>query len=454
MSAKSPHVQVRLNMRESSDKVFLSFFKSTIIIALPGVILNSLLHFLQAIEVNKDFPLIDLTWYIFGFLVYLALQSTMVGVDVTKSLIIFYIIIATSIGTLLAIGTIIGFAFEENIFGSSNENSFAKGKGFGWWTGLFLVYLICECAARLKYMKIFGSQRTKREYVWYAAKSAIGVTLFWFIQTFLSLIVVNVSFSNSSSHNRWPIILYCAITLTIIRNISLNSLGTAFIARLSDHFYLEDVEMMELRTDQMLLTQLSIISSYSSLWYLFTKTYFSDWNWVLSGILTYQFILLFMDIFLVTYIRKKMISLLKGELIAWFAVGARAAMNFIFPFHKYENLNDSNNSNWNINIIWCITYLIGPILLLSLLWLRIYKIWSYDNVENYWDFDEFTIDLKSFFNKNIKQKSTNSNIKQRNRLMIICALTIGFIVSVTEAVSLWSDDKNTQTYEGFVNLDF
>ncbi len=62
--------------------------------------------------------------------------------------------------------------------------------------------------------------------------------------------------------------------------------------------------------------------------------------------------------------------------------------------------------------------------------------------------------LNLFFNKNIKQKSTNSNIKQRNRLMIICALTIGFIVSVTEAVSLWSDDKNTQTYEGFVNLDF
>ncbi len=62
--------------------------------------------------------------------------------------------------------------------------------------------------------------------------------------------------------------------------------------------------MMELRTDQMLLTQLSIISSYSSLWYLFTKTYDSDWNWVLSGILTYQFILLFMDIFLAIYKKK------------------------------------------------------------------------------------------------------------------------------------------------------
>ena len=35
----------------------------------------------------------------------------------------------------------------------------------------------------------------------------------------------------------------------------------------------------EMRTDQMLLTQLSIISSYSSLWFLFVKTQASDWLW-------------------------------------------------------------------------------------------------------------------------------------------------------------------------------
>merc|ERR1711920_262431 len=126
-------------------------------------------------------------------------------------------------------------------------------------------------------------------------------------------------------------------------------------------------EMMEMRTDQMLLTQLSIISSYSSLWYLFAKTTASDWKWVLCGIVVYQFILLFIDMALKTYIRPKMISLLKGELIAWFAVGARVVMNFIFPFgfnnplqEEYDNewtkyIAGSLRKYWKQNIIWIAT---------------------------------------------------------------------------------------------------
>ena len=50
---------------------------------------------------------------------------------------------------------------------------------------------------------------------------------------------------------RWPLVLYAALTLTLLRNLSLNILGAAFVARLSDHFYLEDAEMMEMHTDQM-----------------------------------------------------------------------------------------------------------------------------------------------------------------------------------------------------------
>ena len=37
----------------------------------------------------------------------------------------------------------------------------------------------------------------------------------------------------------------------------LNTLGTAIVARLSDHFYLEDAKMMEVRTDQMLRSVIS-----------------------------------------------------------------------------------------------------------------------------------------------------------------------------------------------------
>ncbi len=58
------------------------------------------------------------------------------------------------------------------------------------------------------------------------------------------------------------------------------------VDKLSDHFYLEDVETLS--TDQMLLTQLSIISSYCPLWNLFHLTEDGDALWVLIGIVVYQ----------------------------------------------------------------------------------------------------------------------------------------------------------------------
>ena len=64
---------------------------------------------------------------------------------------------------------------------------------------------------------------------------------------------------------------------------------------------------------------MSIISSCSSLWFLFAKTQASEWLWVLLGVWLYQLILLATDWQLAHYIRSKMISLLRGELIAWLA---------------------------------------------------------------------------------------------------------------------------------------
>jgi len=432
--AKSPRTVVELKWRECVHRVFHSFALSTIVVAFPGVILNSLLHFLQAIPwSNNTFPLVDFTWYVFGFLVYLALQSTMVGWNVTKSLLVFYVIVAGVMGAILVIATILGYVLD---FGSFNNLSLI------WWCGLFLVYLICETAARSKFRQLVGQQRTKREDLWYAVSHAIGVTLFWFAQTFISLIVVSVSFPPEPS-KRWWIILYSSITLTVLRNLSLNTLGTAFISRLSDHYLLEDAETMEMRSDQMLLTQLSIISSYSSLWYLFTKTIAEDWYWVLCGIVLYQFILLAMDVGFSSYIRPRMISLLKGELIAWFAVGARSTVAFIFPFYQgteeelpwAQYLRDSFHDHWQHHLLWLLVYSVGPTLLLLLLFARIYKLWSYESIECY-GFEE------------------TASKKQRNRLMVICALTIGFIVSVTEAIALWADDPTTEKYEGLLNIRY
>jgi hypothetical protein len=363
--------------------------------------------------------------------VYLVLQSSMVGGEVTRSLLPFQFLVFGSVGAALVLASVGGWVPLEYL-------------QLEWWAGLFVVYLACELMARRKFVSIFSSQRTKRERCWYVVRHAVGVTLFWGLQTFLSLIVVSVEF-DPLKRKRWPLVLYAALTLTLLRNLSLNTLGTAFIARLSDHFYLEDAEMMEMRTDQMLLTQLSIISSYSSLWFLFAQTRHTDWPFVLCGIVLYQLILLILDVAASNYIRPKMISLLKGELIAWLAVAARVAMNFVFPAEVIAQpsqwpsyVAEALTARWRQNLKWTAVYGCGVALLLALLWLRVWRLWSYEHVEAYWDFDEFALcssrssSARQFADDERKRRA---NRKQRNRLMLVCALTLGFVVSVTEAVS-------------------
>merc|ERR1719295_166704 len=99
-----------------------------------------------------------------------------------------------------------------------------------------------------------------------------------------------------------------------------------------------------------------------------------------------------------SYIRPKMISLLKGELIAWLAVAARVAMNFVFPAEVIvapaewpDYVADALTTQWRQNLKWTATYGCGVVLLLALLWLRVWRLWSYEHVEAYWDFDEFSL---------------------------------------------------------------
>lgn len=217
------------------------------------------------------------------------------------------------------------------------------------------------------------------------------------------------------------------------------------VDRLSDHFYLEDVETLS--TDQMLLTQLSIISSYTSLWYLFNSTLDEDWLWVLIGIVAYQLILLLLDAISSEFVRSKMVSLLKGELIAWFTVGVRAVMTFVFPKDYLNSLKlwpeymkEKLSNDWDVTLIWVTIYCLGVVVLLVLLWIRIWKLWKYEHIERFWELEEFS--LKLWRSNSADGRVQNANRKQRNRLMLICALTLGFIVSVTEAVSEWSPILN------------
>ena len=93
----------------------------------------------------------------------------------------------------------------------------------------------------------------------------------------------------------------------------------------------------------------------------------------------------------------------------------------------------------------------GIVLLLALLWARIHSVWTYENINTYVGELKF-----SFWNRrrnsNLSPKQISAN-KRRNRLIVLCALTIGFVVSVTEAVSKWSDDMATDKYEGLIQLD-
>ena len=209
---------------------------------------------------------------------------------------------------------------------------------------------------------------------------------------------------------------------------------------LSDHFYLEDVETLS--TDQMLLTQLSIISSYTSLWYLFNSTEDGDWLWVLIGITVYQLILLLLDAVFVEFVWSKMVSLLKGELIAWCTVGVRVVMTFVFPKEYMESpkewpqyMRNQLLDGWQLNLIWFGVYLFGVMVLLLLMWIRLWKVWQYEHIERFWELEEFS--LKLWRSSSEDGRTKKANRKQRNRLMVICALTLGFIVSVTEAVSEW-----------------
>ena len=128
---------------------------------------------------------------------YLALQSTMVGVEQTKSLILLYVTIAGLVGAVLMTATtIIGFALEDKLFGTGNTG--IRGKGMLWWGALFIVCLVCECLARLKYMKFFGEKRTKREYCWYASSHAIELVFLVFTNWYLSHCCIYIISSKSS----------------------------------------------------------------------------------------------------------------------------------------------------------------------------------------------------------------------------------------------------------------
>ena len=144
---KGPDVVLNVTMKDAFHKVMGTFFQSTIVIALPGVILNAILHFLQAIEIEDTFPMLEVTFYVFGFLVYLALQTTMVGVDVTRQLILLYVLIFGGIGTSLFVVTV----FEELM--NINLDIDDRGLMVEWWAGLLILYAVCECAARLKFIR-------------------------------------------------------------------------------------------------------------------------------------------------------------------------------------------------------------------------------------------------------------------------------------------------------------
>merc|ERR550525_1060564 len=128
----------------------------------------------------------------------------MVGMNVTRTLFMFYALIAAAVGALLVISTFFELWMSDGF--DVNDMSLA----LEWWSGLFIVYFICECAARLKFIKKISTQRKRLEICAYAAKHAVGVTVFWALIIVIAILVVSVSFGDDS---RWLIIFYAALTL-------------------------------------------------------------------------------------------------------------------------------------------------------------------------------------------------------------------------------------------------
>ena len=85
----------------------------------------------------------------------------------------------------------------------------------------------------------------------------------------------------------------------------------------------------------MLITQFSIISSYTSLWYIFTQTQQNDIPWVFMGVVCYQLVMFVIDWRQPSYIRPRMISILRGELIAWCSVGVKAFLDLLYHLQAH-----------------------------------------------------------------------------------------------------------------------
>ncbi|ETO18507.1 hypothetical protein RFI_18758 [Reticulomyxa filosa] len=409
-SPKSPHTAVRLTAYEAWQRIYKCYIDELWRMAWPACLMLIPLHIIQSIRDTFFYTIPVLTWYGFGVFLYLALQSTMIGYRITAKL--FW----------LSIGISAGFAglyvVLSHIVKHKGANILlAMPGGFLW-----IMIVISEIVGRMWFIRQVAKERSKRGYFEYALSRALGVSMFWLVQTFIQMALATVEFTNP-----WAMFGYIIVALMVIRGLLVIFFGTNFVDHLSDHFYFEDGDRLDLKTHQMIVTQLSLMATYPCLFALYRRNFVdSVFMWpIYAGFTVYQLLLLCLDyITKRPKIRGRQVSVFRGELLAWLAIGIKAIMSSLYhtnkkgkpqSFRYYDNKSIERSASMVGSWIW------GLVLIFFCAFVRFYRIWTYSQIDDY--------------SAEIIPSQTHTYY-----VRIICLMTIGYIVSVTEVAEAWTNE--------------
>ncbi|ETO29162.1 hypothetical protein RFI_07964 [Reticulomyxa filosa] len=160
------------------------------------------------------------------------------------------------------------------------------------WGFLWIMIVISESVGRMWFIRQVAKEESKRGYLVYALSRALGVSLFWIVQTFIQVVVAAVKLRHA-----WIMFVYIIVVLIGVRGLLVIFLGTHVVNQLSDHFYFEDGDRLDIKTHQMIVTQLSLIATYPCLYALYRRNDVDlIFSWpIYAGFAVYQFVLLCLD---------------------------------------------------------------------------------------------------------------------------------------------------------------
>ncbi len=103
------------------------------------------------------------------------------------------------------------------------------------------------------------------------------------------------------------------------------------------------------------------------------------------------------------------------------AVGVRASMQALYSIEPPHNMAHSLTTGKNMDVLLfaVMSWISGPVVLSLMLFARLYKTWTFYDTDLY---------LAGFISDNAHSLY----------LGLVCLVTMGFIVSVTEVVSRWT----------------